>query len=419
MKIRSKLLLLIACLIVTLSLTACVIVPSDGSSSSTLGGAINPSSSSESYNVTINVETATENQYSSLVEMLEAVRPSVVEIYVSSGTAVGTGAGSGVVVSSLEVGTETASTADDYIYYYIMTCHHVIDGTDTIVIKDLSGNQFDASLIGGDPQSDIAVLKVGVSKSKESNLAVATIRDINSQTTPLKVGEDVVNIGNPLGFLGGTVTKGIVSTLDRSVSVEGNYMMLIQTDCASNPGNSGGGLFDVQGRLIGISNSGYSDRQGLNFAVPIDDAMFVYESLMETFFYESSTQYNFGYVEGRARVSAENAYALSFGYDIAFADYSTNMFSYYTYVMQVKTGSVYAKAGFKVGDYITAVSYKDNTTAVKGAASSALVTYLNELDVKIDDQIIFTVVRNGVSLNLTVTYKQFIYGDTGCTPSTK
>lgn len=419
MKKRSKILLLIACLLATLSLTACIVVPSDGSSNSPVGGSTNPSGSPESYNVTVNVETATENQYSSLVEMLEAVRPSVVEIYVSSGTAVGTGAGSGVVVSSLEVGTETASTADDYTNYYIMTCHHVIDATDTIVVKDLSGNQFNAGLIGGDPKSDIAVLKIAVTKNQANNLAVAKIRDINSQTTPLKVGEDVVNIGNPLGFLGGTVTKGIISTLDRTVSVEGKDMMLIQTDCASNPGNSGGGLFDVQGRLIGISNSGYSDSQGLNFAVPIDDAIFVYESLMETYFYESKTNYNFGYVDGRVRVSAENAYALSFGYDIAFADYSTNMFSYYTYVMQVKEGSVYAKAGFKAGDYVTAVSFNGEKRAVQGAASSALVTYLNDLDVKIDDQIIFTVVRNGVSLDLTVTYKQFIYGDTGCTPTTK
>ena len=167
MKNKSKFLLLIACLLASLSLTACIVVQPNGDSTS------NPSEVPESYNVIVNVETATENQYSSLVEMLEDVRPSVVEIYVASSTAVGTGAGSGVVVSSLEVGTDTTSTADDYTYYYIMTCHHVIDGTDTIIVKDLSGNQFNAYLIGGDPQSDIAVLLIALTKNQKRDLAKA------------------------------------------------------------------------------------------------------------------------------------------------------------------------------------------------------------------------------------------------------
>ena len=399
MKKRFKLSIIIATILAVLTFSGCMIIP-DNSASDFSGNGLG------TINVTVNVETATENQYSSLTEMLDEVRPSVVEIYVSSSTAIGTGVGSGVIVSSVPY--------DDYTVYYILTCHHVINGNDSIVIKDIDGNQFNAGLIGGDPKSDTAVLSVGIANNQTKNLAVAKVRDIANETTPLKVGEDAVAIGNPLGTLGGTVTKGIISSISRTVSVEGKKMQLIQTDCASNPGNSGGGLFDIQGRLVGITNSGFDNFEGLNFAVPINDALLVYESLMETYF-SIGSKHNFGYVEGRANVAAENAYALSFGYDIAFADYSTNMFNYYTYVMAIRQGSVYQKAGFRVGDYVTAVSVDGQKSVVEGPASSALVNYLNSLDIEINDQITFTVVRNGVQMNLTVTYKQFIYGDTGMT----
>ncbi len=405
MKKRFRFSLIIATILAVMSLSGCVII-SDGNSSnlnSTIPG---------TYDVTVNVETATETQYSSLTEMLDDVRPSVVEIYVSSYNTIGTGAGSGIIVSSLPVDNGTPNdTSDDYTCYYILTCHHVIDGTDAIIIKDIDGNQFNAGLIGGDPESDVAVLIVAVLNSQNKNFAVATVRDIANQTTPLKVGEDVVAIGNPLGTLGGTVTKGIISATSRMVDVEGQDMDLIQTDCSINSGNSGGGLFDMQGRLVGVVNAGYTGLQGLNFAIPVNNAISIYESLMETYFSVGS-KYNFGYVAGRARVNAENAYNLSFGYDIAFADDSTNMFNYYTYVRGVKEGSVYAKAGFMVGDYVTAVSFDGEKRVVQGASSAALVNYLNSLDVEIGDQITFTIVRNSSQMNLTVTYKQFIYGDT-------
>lgn len=400
MKFTKKLITLIVTAVASLALSACIIVPSDDSTAST---SVTP----ENYNVTVNSQTISEPQYSSLVEMLDAVRPSVVEIYTQSSTAVGTGAGSGIIVSQNAYGTDTNDTSDDYTLYLILTCHHVIDGTDNFIVKDIDGNQFTASLIGGDPESDVAVLKIKVLASQTSKLAVATFRDISDDKNPLKVGEDVVAIGNPLGTLGGTVTKGIISTIKRSVNVEGQQMELIQTDCSINSGNSGGGLFDMQGRLVGVVNAGYTGLQGLNFAIPVDDALEIYESLVETY------NPNYGYVSGRARVAAENAYNLSFGYDIAFGDYSTNMFSYYTFVMGIKSTSVYYKAGLRAGDYVTAVSYKGEKRTVQGAASSALVEYLNSLKVQIGDQVTFTVVRNGSSMELTVTYEQFIYGDNG------
>lgn len=409
MKKNFKLPLIIATLLAVLCLAGCRIVPATN-----LDGGV------ETYNLSINTQTANEQQYSSLVEMLDAVRPSVVEIYVSSSTAVGTGAGSGIIVTKNELGTNTPNDeSDDYTNYFVLTCHHVIDATDTIVIKDINGNMFSAGLIGGDPESDIAVLKVTIAKNVKSNLAVATLRDISNETAPLKVGEDVVAIGNPLGTLGGTVTKGIISSTSRTISVEGQKMELIQTDCSINSGNSGGGLFDMQGRLVGVVNAGYTGLQGLNFAIPVDDATDIFNSLVETYFYQNPLNYNYGYVEGRVRVSAENAYNLSFGYDIAFADYSTDMFNYRTYVMGVKEGSVYAQAGFKVGDYVKEVIFNDEKRALVGASSSAFVSYLESLDIKIGDKITFTVVRGSAQITLTVTYKQFIYGDTGCTKPAK
>ena len=408
MKRNFKLSIILATVLAFLCFSGCRIIQG----SSTNGN-------SETYSVTINTQPASENGYSSLVEMLDAVRPSVVEIYVSSSTAIGTGAGSGIIISKQEMNAGTLDTADDYTDYFILTCHHVIDGTDSIVVKDIDGNQFNVGLIGGDPESDIAVLKTSISNSATSNLAVATVRDIKNQTAPLKVGEDVVAIGNPLGSLGGTVTKGIVSSISRTVNVEGQDMELLQTDCSINSGNSGGGLFDMQGKLVGVVNAGYTGLQGLNFAIPVDDAMNIFESLVETYFYQNQLNYNYGYVPGRARVNVENAYALSFGYDIAFGDYSTNIFNYYTFVMDVRKDSVYEQAGFKVGDYVTAVSFKGENREVKGAVSASLVSYLESLELEIGDEIIFTVNRNGTLKTLTVTYKQFIYGDTGCVKPTE
>ena len=407
---KKKLLALFAifAMSMALSLTSCVI----SSPSSSVEGEV------QKYEVIVQTSTATPN-YSSLVEMLDAVRPSVVEIYTQSEIAQGTGAGSGVILSA--TGLETTNTnVDDY--YFVLTCHHVIEACDKYLVKDIYGTQFTASLIGGDHDSDIAVLRLhpysdGHSASKVK-FAIATVRDING-SAPLRVGEDVVAIGNPLGTLGGTVTKGIISSTERTIGVSGiGEMNLIQTDCASNGGNSGGGLFDAQGNLVGVVNSGYSNYEGLNFAVPIDDAMDVYKSLTETYFYNSETVYNYGYVKGKARACAEYNYALSFGSQIAIADYSYNFRSYPVCIMEVKAGSVYAEAGLMPGDLIRSISYKGETYSVNlnsSTRSSDTVSHLNKLKLSVGDTVTFTIERSGATKTFTVTYKQFIYGDTGYT----
>ena len=156
-----------------------------------------------------------------------------------------------------------------------------------------------------------------------------------------QVGDTVVAIGNPLGQLGGTVTDGIISALDREITIDGNIMTLIQTNTAINPGNSGGGLFNSSGQLIGVVNakSAGEDVEGLGFAIPIDIAQAVIEDLIE-----------YGYVTGRIETGIEV---------IEISDFQTAM--YYRvntaglYVYSVESDSSAAKAGFKPGDLIKSV----------------------------------------------------------------
>ena len=169
------------------------------------------------------------------------------------------GVGSGVVI-----------TRDGYI----LTNNHVVDGAKEVKVTLNDGREFTAKVIGRDPKTDIAVVKIDA-----DNLPVVPIAD----SSKVKVGDVVLAVGNPFG-VGQTVTEGIVSAKDRgNVGLE-DYEDFIQTDAAINPGNSGGALVDIDGRLIGIntailSHSGGS--QGVGFAVPSDLARTVMESLIK------------------------------------------------------------------------------------------------------------------------------------------
>ncbi|MBO7213979.1 MAG: trypsin-like peptidase domain-containing protein [Clostridia bacterium] len=406
---RKRLLYLIILVVSVLSLAGCQLSQSSADNTIHANGKVNK------YEVSVQTSTSSP-VYGSVVEMLDAIRPSVVEVYAQNEFAQGTAAGSGVIFS--RTGTDTSVFTDDY--FFVITCHHVIEGRDKYLIKDLDGNNYSASLIGGDPKMDIAVLRMNPAKDgyteDKVNLSVAIRRDIET-AAPLKVGEDVYAIGNAIGALGGTVTEGIVSAVDRVIPVQSiGEMNLIQTDCAINGGNSGGGLFDSQGNLIGITNSGYDNYQGLNFAIPIDDAFDIYKSLMETYFYVSDTQYNYGYVEGRAKACAEHGVSLAFGSEIAFYDYSSNFKGYPACVMAVKEGSVYSD--FAIGDLVQSVTYKEEVYKVNLNSyypAQELAQYLNSLELKVGDKVTFTVSRAGTLKTIEVTYKQFIYGDTGYT----
>ena len=203
----------------------------------------------------------------SVADVVNSVADSVVEItteFRSTGywQFIQSGAGSGVIIS--EDG-------------YIATNNHVITNNgsvaDAVKVRLRDGTEYDAKVIGRDADADVAVIKI-----EAEGLTAAVFGD----SSKLVVGQDIVAIGNPLGELGGTVTEGIVSALDREVDVEGTKMNLLQISAAINPGNSGGGLFNMKGELVGIVNakSSGSGIEGLGFAIPSNDASHIVEELI-------------------------------------------------------------------------------------------------------------------------------------------
>lgn len=162
---------------------------------------------------------------------------------------------------------------------YILTNYHVIEGASEITVTDYSGETYKAKLIGGDESNDIAVLKIDA-----DSLTPVTLGSSES----LRVGDNVIAIGNPLGELTFSLTSGVVSALDREVTTTKGTMNLIQTDCAINSGNSGGALFNMKGEVVGITNAKYSSSSSseasidnIGFAIPIDSVRNLVSSLIE------------------------------------------------------------------------------------------------------------------------------------------
>jgi serine protease Do len=155
----------------------------------------------------------------------------------------------------------------------IVTNNHVVEGASRITVNLNDGRQLPARLIGVDPDSDLAVLRVD-----EKNLAAAPI----GTSADLMIGETVVAVGNPFG-LSGTVTTGVVSALGRSVPSQDQtrtFTDFIQTDASINPGNSGGPLLNIEGKVVGINVAIYAQAQGIGFAIPVDRARKVIEDLL-------------------------------------------------------------------------------------------------------------------------------------------
>ena len=179
---------------------------------------------------------------------------------------------------------------------YIVTNAHVIEGAQKITVRTTDGTDYSAKLIGRDSQSDLAVLKIN-----GGSFTAATL----GNSSQLVLGQEIVVIGNPLGKLGGTVTKGIISALDREITIDNQTMNLLQTDAAINGGNSGGGMFNMYGELVGIVNAKSSGIgiEGLGFAIPIDDAKSVINDLIDN-----------GYVIGRAVIGVTLTQVADSGY---------------------------------------------------------------------------------------------------------
>ncbi|MBO4931208.1 MAG: trypsin-like peptidase domain-containing protein [Clostridia bacterium] len=301
-------------------------------------------------------------------QVADVVKDSVVEI-MTEYTAqsawfqyVTGGAGSGVIIS------------DDG---YIITNNHVIcddSGTnvaDTITVRLTNGEEYKATAIGADADSDIAVLKI---EAQGLTFAVAGNSD------NLAGGEEVVVVGNPLGELGGTVTNGIISATEREMDVNGVTMHLIQSNAAVNPGNSGGGMFNMKGELIGIVNAKSSGTgiEGLGFAIPINEALEINAQLLQ-----------YGYVRGKTMI----------GVGFNQVENSASMFMYYynmkpgLYVSSLSEG--YNDDVLQVGDRVIAVNGEEVTTQ---ADVKAIVT-----ESSVGDKLKFQLYRDGKLIEVEVT----------------
>lgn len=290
----------------------------------------------------------------SMKDVSAMVQPSVVVITTEKVTTGGlwgqyveSGAGSGVVMSN-----------DGYI----ITNNHVVEGATNVLVTTSDGTEYTGTVVGSDSQSDIAVVKVDA-----SGLKPAVMGDSDS----LAVGEEVLAVGNPLGNLGGTVTNGIISALNRTINVEGRTMTLIQTNAAVSPGNSGGGLFNMAGQLVGIVNakSNGENAEGLGFAIPVNTARQVAQELVEN-----------GYVTGRPAlgvtvISGEQA-AQYFG--------GTGV-----YIVSITEGGAAETAGLKSGDRIVSVDGQlvESTTDLTNILSEHTVGDTVELQISRNRQL--------------------------------
>ncbi len=219
-----------------------------------------------------------------LPEVVQKVGNSVVEISTSSvvtdrfyGQYVTSGAGSGVIIAQNEAAG------------YLLTNHHVIENAKKITVRLTNKEEYDAIVLGSNKTLDLAVIRI--EKKVGESFTVAPIGD----SSKLIVGQDIIAIGNPLGSLGGTVTDGIVSALDRNVSIDGISMTLLQHNAAINPGNSGGALFDMMGNLVGIVNAKTSESgiEGLGFAIPVNIAFEYFKGVMQASSIGASVDYGY------------------------------------------------------------------------------------------------------------------------------
>lgn len=300
-------------------------------------------------------------------EVAAKAAPSVVEIltevtttsnsFFGQQTSSGLAAGSGVIIS-----------ADGYI----ITNNHVIEDSTSIKVTTYDGAEYTATLVGTDSKSDIAVIKIDA-----TGLTPATIGD----SSKVAAGDTAIVIGNPLGTLGGTVTDGIISATSREIVLNNESMELIQTNATINSGNSGGGMFDGNGNLIGIVNAKDSGTtssgtviEGIGFAIPINTAIDVAQQLMSN-----------GKVTDRATI----------GVYLQQITQGTQQYSAGLYITSVISGSGADKAGLKAYDRIV----KADDTDI--SSYSELTSVLNKKS--IGDTLTLTIERSNKTMEVTVT----------------
>lgn len=270
-----------------------------------------------------NIETVRE-------AVISKVKPEVVQINVA--TQQGGGLGSGVIIDKRG---------------YIVTNNHVIQGAKAIQVVLSDGTKLPAQLTGADPADDLAVVKI----NPPTNMAVATLGD----SAKLKVGQDVLAIGNPLGITQ-TVTNGIVSALNRSVNEPGGHSIpnAIQTDAAINPGNSGGALVDLQGNVIGIPTLTAVDPEfntpanGVGFAIPSNRVKFIAPQIISSgkVTHTGRAALGVSVADVDPNVAAQDNLAVDHG----------------ALIVEVQNNSAAAHAGLQPGDVIVQVNNQDVTS---------------------------------------------------------
>lgn len=259
---------------------------------------------------------------------------------------------------------------------YIVTNYHVINGASSVKVTLYNGDTYDASIVGGEEDYDVAVIKIDV-----TGLTPVVLGD----SSKIAIGETVAAIGNPLGELTFSMSQGIVSCVDRAINVDGTPFNMIQVDCSINPGNSGGPLVNTYGEVVGIVSAKYSSYssttvEGIGFAIPINDVSAIIEDIM-TNGYVTNKPY-IGITPGTMtqQMAQQYRYSVSEG----------------VFVYSVEEGSAAAAAGIKMGDVILKLDDKeikntaDLTAAKKGYSAGDTVT--------------LTIYREGETMEIQLTF---------------
>ena len=276
---------------------------------------------------------------------------------------------------------ETASAGSGFIISsdgYIVTNYHVVKGATSVKVTLYSGDTYDATVIGGDSDYDVAVIKINASGLPAVTLGISA--DVN-------VGDTVLAIGNPLGELTFSMSQGIVSCCDRAINVDGTPFNMIQVDASINPGNSGGPLVNLYGEVVGIVSAKYSSYsnttvEGLGFAIPISDVQAIITDIIEN-----------GQVTGKAYLAIKAGTMteqMAAQYDI---DITEGVFVYST-----ESGGAGEKAGLQLGDVIT----KLNDTAITSMTDLTMA----KKSYKAGDTVTLTVYRSGEYITLDLTFDQ-------------
>ena len=255
---------------------------------------------------------------------------------------------------------------------YILTNYHVVEDGSSVTVSTYDGKSYPAEVVGYDSDNDVAVLKI-----EASGLTPAVLGSSGES----RVGDQVCAIGNPLGELTFSLTSGVISALDRSITIGGKEMNLIQTDCAINSGNSGGALFNMYGEVIGITNAklsnssmGEASIDNIGFAIPIDDVKAIVSSII-------------------ADGTVEKPYI---GVTVSTLGSEYRRFGLSGVVIQsVEEDSPAEKAGLKADDVITAVDGKEIS---QNSDLTAAIAKLSE-----GDKIKLSVTRQGEELEIEVT----------------